>query len=602
MTFFKKKQQTDIKKEELDKLKRFYEDQKPDFKSIIAPAALEIESSYLQIGNKYSRSLFVISYPRFLTTNWLAPVINFDRVFDISLFVHPVDSALVLRKLQKKTAEVQAQIAGEEEKGKVRNPILETALGDLEDLRDKLLQAREKLFNFGFYINIYADSIKELDNLEGEIKGMLESRLIMVKPAIFQQELGFNSVSPIASDRLEIHNYLNTAPLSTIFPFVSADLSSNKGILYGINRHNNSLIIFDRFSLENGNMVIFAKSGSGKSYTAKLEVLRSLMTGTEVIIIDPENEYKFLAETIGGAFLNVSLNSKTHINPFDLPPPLKDESPGDTLRSNIISLVGLLRIMIGGLTPEEDALVDRALSETYAASDITPDSDFTGKRMPLLQDFVTVLENMEGGHSVAQKLKKYTEGSFAGFLNYPTNVDVKNKLVVFSIRDMEPELRPIAMYVITHYIWNLVRAEMKKRVLLVDEAWWMMQHEDGASFLYSIAKRCRKYFLGLTTITQDVADFLESKYGKPIVTNSSIQLLLKQSPATIDVVKKSFNLTDEEKFLLLESSVGEGIFFAGLKHAAIKVVASYTEDQVITSDPRQLLDIEKAKKELETTT
>lgn len=406
------------------------------------------------------------------------------------------------------------------------------------------------------------------------------------------------STLPLEQDRLEIHSNLNTSPASTLFPFVSADLTSNKGILYGINRHNNSLILFDRFSLENANMVMFAKSGSGKSYTAKLEILRSMMVGTEVIVIDPENEYEYLAEAVGGAFFKISLNSPHHINPFDLPFALKDESPADVLRSNIINMVGLLRIMLGGLTPEEDAIIDRAVAETYASHDITPEVDFSKTVSPTLSDFHQILSSIKGGAGLALRLEKYISGPYAGFLNNPTNIDVKNKLVVFSMRDMEAELRPIATYLIIRYIWNIIRSELKKRILVVDEAWIMMQHEDAASFLFGIAKRCRKYFLGLTTITQDVGDFMQSKYGKPIITNSSIQILLKQSPATIDVVKETFNLSDEEKYLLLECDVGEGIFFAGLKHAAIKVIASYTEDQIITSNPEQLLAIEKAKKEI----
>ncbi|MEK7487827.1 MAG: DUF87 domain-containing protein, partial [Patescibacteria group bacterium] len=423
--------------------------------------------------------------------------------------------------------------------------------------------------------------------------------MVLTKPANFQQEIGFMSTMPLGDDRLEIHANLNTGPASTLFPFVSADLTSNKGILYGINRHNNSLILFDRFSLENANMVVFAKSGSGKSYAAKLEILRSLMVGADVIVIDPENEYQYLAETVGGSFFNISLNSSHHINPFDLPMPLKDESPADVLRSNIINMVGLVRLMLGGLTPEEDAIIDRAIAETYASRDITPEVDFAKAVPPLMSDFQTILASVAGGASLSTRLEKYITGTYSGFLNNHTNINVKNKLVVFSMRDMETELRPVATYLITRHIWNLIRAELKKRILVIDEAWVMMQHEDAASFVYGIAKRCRKYYLGLTTITQDVADFMQSKYGKAVITNSSIQLLLKQSPATIDVVKETFNLSDEEKYLLLECDVGEGIFFAGLKHAAIKIIASYTEDQIITSNPEQLLAIEKAKKELE---
>jgi conjugal transfer ATP-binding protein TraC len=566
-----------------------------DLADTIAPAALKVSSRELELGEKVARSFYTISYPRFLSDGWFTPIINLDKVFDVSIFVNPIDTADALRNFQKKVAEVQSQIAEREAKGLVRDPMLDTAYQDLESLRDNLQQAQEKLFEVGLYITMYANSKEELDKVEGEVRGILDSKLVYTKPALFQQEQGFRTTLPLALDELNVTQKLNSSPLSSIFPFVSFDLSSDRGILYGINRHNSSLILFDRFSLENYNSVVFAKSGSGKSYAVKLEILRSLMFDTDVIVIDPEREYEYLAQATGGKMFNISLSSENHINPFDLPPVKDDENPSDILRSNIINLVGLFRIMLGGLTPEEDAIIDRAISETYALKDISGDADFTGVEPPLLSDFENVLSGMEGSTSLVQRLSKYTKGTWAGFLNQPTNVDINNQFIVFSVRDMEDELKPVAMYIVTHYIWNAVRHELKKRLLIIDEAWWMMKSEDTASFLFSLAKRGRKYFLGLATITQDVEDFLRSPYGKPILTNSSMQLLLKQSPTTVDVLQETFNLTDEEKFLLLESGVGEGLFFAGLKHAAIKIVASYTEDQIITSDPSQLLQIQQEK-------
>lgn len=566
-------------------------------RDFIAPSALEVNPNFLRLGEKVARVLFVFSYPRYLHTSWFSPIINIDKMFDISIFIHPIDTSQVLSQLRKKVAQVQSQISMREEKGLVRDPILDTAFHDLENLRDQLQQGSEKLFNVGIYITLYANTLEELNKIESEIRGILEAKLVYTKPALFRQEEGFNSTLPLNTDILENHSFLNSSSASSTFPFVSADLTSNKGVLYGINRHNNSLIIFDRFSLGNANSVMFAVSGAGKSYTAKLEVLRSLMFDVDVIIIDPENEYEYLAQTIGGKYFRVSLTSEHHLNPFDLPIPREDEAPADVFRSNIINLIGLFRIMLGGLTPEEDSILDNAIMQTYASRDITVDSDFSKIVPPTLSDLALVLAGTEGGESLAIKLKKFTEGTWSGFLNQQTNIDINNRLVVFSIRDMEEELRPVAMYIVLHFIWNIVRSKLKKRLLLVDEAWVLMKHEDGASFLYGIAKRCRKYFMGLSTITQDAADFLGSMYGKPIVTNSSLQILLKQSPATIDVLVDAFNLTDEEKFLLLESERGEGIFFAGLKHVAIKIIASYSEDQIITSDPAQLLAIKKAKEE-----
>ncbi|MEA1929548.1 MAG: DUF87 domain-containing protein [Patescibacteria group bacterium] len=570
-----------------------------EFRDIIAPSALRVTPRMLNLGDKIARTFYIISYPRFLSGDWFSPVINLDKIFDVSILIHPINSALALRQLEKKVAEVQSQINIKEKKGLVRDPILDTAYADIEALRDSLQQAREKIFDVGVYVTIYGDSADELDRIENEIKGILDAKLVYIKPALFQQAEGFKSVLPIATDLLGVNYKLNSTPLSSIFPFVSFDLTSNKGILHGINRHNSSLVLFDRFSLENYNSVVFAQSGSGKSYATKLEILRSLMFGSDIIVIDPEREYEFLAKAVGGRYFNISLTSEHHINPFDLPFPREDESPADVLRSNIINLVGLFRLMLGGLTPEEDAIIDSAITETYALKDITADSDFTNKPAPLLSDLELVLVGMEGGESLAQRLLKYTRGTWAGFINKPTNVDINKKFVVFSVRDMEDELKPVAMYIVMHNIWNSIRRNLKKRLLIIDEAWWMMKSPDTASFLFSLVKRGRKYFLGVSTITQDISDFLKSEYGLPIITNSSMQLLLKQSPASIDVVQRTFQLTDEEKYLLLESGVGEGIFFAGLKHVAIKIIASYTEDQIITSDPSQLLAIKKAKQELE---
>lgn len=561
----------------------------------IAPAALKVGARELELGEKVSRSFYTISYPRFLVDSWFTPIINLDKVFDVSIFIHPVETGSALRGFQKKVAEIESQISDREEKGLVRDPMLDTAYRDLEQLRDQLQQAEEHIFEVGLYITLYGNSKEDLDKIEGDVRGILDAKLVYTKPALFQQEQGFRSTLPLATDELMVTSKLNSSPLSSIFPFVSFDLTSDRGILYGINRHNASLILFDRFSLENYNSVVFAKSGSGKSYAVKLEILRSLMFGTDVIVIDPEREYENLASATGGRTFNISLSSEHHINPFDLPPVKEDEEPSDILRSNIINLVGLFRIMLGGLTPEEDAIIDRAITETYALKDITGDSDFTGIEPPLLSDFENVLSGMEGSESLVIRLSKYTHGTWSGFINQPTNIDINKQFIVFSVRDMEDELKPVAMYIITHFIWNAVRHELKKRLLVIDEAWWMMKSDDTASFLYSVAKRGRKYYLGVATITQDVEDFLKSPYGRPILTNSSMQLLLKQSPTTINVLKETFNLTDEEKFLLLESGVGEGLFFAGLKHVAIKIVASYTEDQIITSDPSQLLQIKQEK-------
>ena len=565
---------------------------------VVAPSAVNIAPRSVNLSGVSARVYYAVSYPRYLNDGWMEPVLNLPRELDVSIYIHPIDTAETLKKLQKKVAEVQSQINLKAERGEVRDPQLEAAYRNIEELRDKLQQAQEKLFNVGFYIAVYGENDSLLNQAENDIRSILDARLIGMKPVLFQQEPGIKSVLPLADDQLMVHSKFNSEPLSSFFPFTSFDLTTDSGILYGINRHNSSLILFDRFSLTNYNSVTFATSGAGKSYTLKLEILRSLMFGTEVIVIDPEREYEYLAEATGGRFFNISLSSDHHVNPFDLPAPSEDEDPRDVLRSHVIELIGLFRLMLGGLTPEEETLIDLAIQETYALKDITGDTDFRDMESPLLSDFEMVLAGMEGSATLLTRLQKYTSGTWAGFMNQPTNVDINQKFVVFSLRDMEDELKTIAMYIITNFIWGAVRRRLTKRLMVIDEAWWMMKSEDTASFLFSLAKRGRKYYLGIATITQDVDDFLRSPYGVPMITNSSIQLLMKQSPTAIDNIQKTFNLTDEEKFLLLESNVGEGIFFAGLKHVAIKVIASYTEDQIITSDPSQILQIKQAREEL----
>jgi conjugal transfer ATP-binding protein TraC len=575
-----------------------FKEQLMTLSDVIAPSAISITPRSINVSGVTARVYYAVSYPRYLNDGWLEPVLNLAREIDVSIFIHPIDTAETLKKFQKKVAEVQSQINIKEERGEVRDPQLEAAYMNLEDLRDKLQQSEEKLFDVGFYLAIYGDDEAQISKAENDIRGILDARLITMKPALFQQEQGFKSLLPLQNDELLVHSKFNSSPLSSFFPFTSFDLTSDTGILYGINRHNSSLVLFDRYSLTNYNSVTFATSGAGKSYGLKLEILRSLMFGTEVIVIDPEREYEYLAEATGGRFFNISLSSSHHINPFDLPAPQSDEDPADVLRTHIIELVGLFRLMLGGLAPEEETLIDLAIQETYALKDITGDTNFADLEPPLLSDFEMVLAGMEGSQSLINRLQKYTSGTWSGFMNKPSNVDINQKFVVFSLRDMEDELKTVAMYIVTNFIWGSVRRRLAKRLLVIDEAWWMMKSEDTASFLFSLAKRGRKYYLGIATITQDVDDFLRSPYGVPMITNSSIQLLMKQSPTAIDNIQRTFNLTDEEKFLLLESNVGEGIFFVGLKHVAIKIIASYTEDQIITSDPSQLLQIRQARADL----
>ena len=561
-------------------------------RDLIAPPSLEIAGDHLQIGTRFARTLYAFGYPREIYTGWLSPIVNLDEVLDISLFIYPVESQVVLNNLRRKVGQLEASYEINQEKGRVRDPALEAAIQDAEELRDKLQVGEERFFRFGLYCTLYADSLEELKEIQRKVEGIFGQSLVYTKVASMQMELAFNSTLPLAYDQLQVARNMNTGALSTSFPFTSANLSRNEGVLYGINRHNNGLVLFDRFSLENANMVVFAKSGAGKSFAIKLEALRSLMLGTEVIVVDPEDEYRPLCEAVGGSYLRLSLASKNRLNPFDLPRVLDSEDADNALRANIITLHGLLRLMMGGgkapLSPAEDADLDVALINTYAKAGITNDPLTHGATPPIMNDLYKTLSEMSGnGPSLAQRLRQYTSGTFAGIFSEQSNVDLDKKFVVFNIRDLEDELRPVGMYIVLNYIWNKVKSDKRKRILIIDEAWQLMKYEDSANFLFSIAKRARKYFLGLTTISQDVDDFLSSRMGRAVVSNSSLQLLLKQAPSSVDLVGETFKLTNEEKARLTTFPVGEGLFFAGLNHVIIRILASQTEAQLISTTPQQ---------------
>ncbi len=562
-------------------------------RDLISPSSIEIHSDYFRLGTKYGRTIYVYGYPRSLYTGWLSSIINIDEVLDISMYIYPVDTGVVMKNLQKKVTQLEASANINNEKGKIRDPELEAAISDAEELRDQLQVGAEKFFRYGLYVTIYADSLDELQFVQHKIENIFGQQMVFSKVASSQQEQGMNTTMPQCSDQLQIRRNMNTGAISTSFPFTSADLTQEKGILYGINMHNNGLVIFDRFTLENANMVVFAKSGAGKSFTVKLEALRSMMVGTEILIIDPENEYQKLCDAVGGAYIRLSLNSDVRINPFDLPKVVDSEDAHDALRANLVTLHGLFRLMLGSssdgtsiLTPNEEADLDQALIDTYARAGITNDPLTHTSTPPTIINLFDTLLHMGGtGPSLAQRLRKYTTGTFAGIFSQQSNIDINNQMVVFNIRDLEDELRPVAMYIVLSHIWNITRANQKKRLLLVDEAWQLMKYEDSANFLFSLAKRARKYYLGLTTITQDVEDFMSSKMGRAIVANSSMQLLLKQSASAVDVLSDVFKLTDEERKRLSNFPVGQGLFFAGQNHVHIQVVASETEESLITTNP-----------------
>lgn len=573
-------------------------------RDFIAPSSLEFNSSFFQLGTRLARTYYVYGYPRQLYTGWLSAMVNLDEVIDLTMYIYPVESQVVLDNLRKKVTQLEAGIQIDSEKGRVRDPAKQAAIQDAEEMRDKLQVGEERFFRFGLYFTLYANSVEELEFVSHKVESLLGQQLIFSKPASSQQEQAFNSVIPQFTDQLQIRRNMSTGAISTSFPFTSADLSQDGGILYGINMHNSGLVIFDRFSLENGNAVVFAKSGAGKSFTVKLEALRSLMMGTEIFIIDPENEYERMCDAVGGAYVRLSLSSATRINPFDLPRVVDTDEADNALRSNLITLHGLLRLMMGGaqaqmagagtmmvpaLNPVEESDLDAALIETYAKAGITNDPLTHTSPPPTISDLYETLLHMGGtGPQLSQRLRKYTTGTFAGIFSQQSNIDINNPLVVFNIRDLEDELRPVAMYIILNYIWNKTKSDQRRRLLVVDEAWQLMKYEDSANFLFSLAKRARKYNLGITTVTQDVEDFMGSRMGRAVVANASMQFLLKQSPSAVDVLADVFKLTAEERKRLSQFPVGQGLFFAGQNHVHIQVVASPTETGLITTNPTQI--------------
>lgn len=561
---------------------------------IIAPPAIEVDFDHIKVGDTYFRTLFVAGYPRFVSANWLAPLINFDHTLEIAMYHYPVEAKDILSELRRKIGEMEATLATDLSQGKVIDPAVQVALQDAQSLQEQLAKGAERFFQFALYVTVPASSLDELNTISKQVEATLGSLLIIAKRATLQMEDGFRSTLPLAQDHLSIIRNMDTTSLATTFPFTSSELSANEGVMYGVNEHNGSLIIFDRFSLENYNAVCLAKSGSGKSFLVKLEALRSLMFGTEIIIVDPEDEYKTLCQSIGGEYISFKYNAPAKINPFDMSG-IYEEGENE-LGFKIMSLHRLFRVIMGNLTPSEDALLDRALIATYQQKGITQDPTTQRAAPPLMEDLYKVLARMEEqeAHGLAQRMERFISGSMAGFFSAQSNIDLKNTFTVFSIRDLEDELRPVAMFIILDFIWTRIRRDLKRRILIVDEAWYMMRYPDSGMFLWSIAKRARKYYLGVTTITQDIEDFLNTELGTGIIQNSSIQILLKQSPAAIDKIAKTFYLSEGEKQLLLSADVGEGLFFAGANHVAIRVVASQEEHRLITSKPQEILEQQQA--------
>lgn len=559
----------------------------PGVIDIIAPSALEVDFNHIKIGDKYFRTLFISAYPRFVGANWLEPIINFDQSITLTMFYYPINARNVLDDLRRKIAEMEATINIAKEKGKVIDPGVKAALEDAKALQDQLVKGIERFFQFSFYVTISGSTIEELNEISYQVESTLGSLSLISKKCTLQMEEAFQSTVPVCLDKLQIVRNMDTTSVATTFPFTSSDLTANEGILYGVNKHNGSLIIFDRFSMENANTVVFAKSGAGKSYFVKLEALRSLIFGVDIIVIDPEKEFERLCEAVGGEYIEFSINSKAKINPFELSEVIED----DQLGLKILSLHSLLKIMLGDLSSNETAVLDRALVDTYRLKGITNDPRTQKSEPPLMEDLYKVLLAMDEAESknLANRMERYVKGSLAGIFDQRSNVNFNNKFTAFSIRNLQDVLRPIAMFMILDFIWTKVKNELKKRILIMDEAWILMQYPDSAAFVFSLAKRARKYYLGLSTITQDVADFLNTDYGKAVVTNSSMQILLKQHPASIDLLREVFYLSEGEKSFLLSAGVGEGLLFAGSNHVAMQIKASPQEHALITTNPKEII-------------
>lgn len=563
-----------------------------NIRDLIAPPSIEVDFDMLKIGNYYYRTLFIAGYPRFVSANWLEPLISFNHTLDISMYIYPTRSEEVLENLKRKVGEMEATIQSDMKRGRVIEPSIQVALEDALALQQELAKGAQRFFQFGLYVTIPAKDIEDLNKASKQVEATLSSLLIVTKRATLQMEEGFKTTLPMGQDRIVVTRNMDTTSLATTFPFTTSELTANEGILYGINQHNDSLVIFDRFTLENANTVVFGKSGAGKSFLVKLEILRSLMFDTEVIVIDPENEYETLTHALGGEYIRFHFGATTKVNPFDLAllhqkGAVQEDSE---LNQKILSLHGFFRVVMGKLNAMEDALLDRALILTYKMKGITPDPETQSKEPPLMEDLYKTLVGMEDdvARGLADRIEKFVKGSLVGIFDHQTNFEIRNQLTVFSIRDLEDELRPIAMYLILDFIWTKVRRNIKRRILIVDEAWYMMKFPDSAAFLNSIAKRARKYYLGLTTITQDVEDFMSVDLGKTIIQNSSLQILLKQSTAAIDRIADVFFLSEGERHFLLSAGVGEGLFFAGSAHAAIRVIASPQETALITTKPQDL--------------
>lgn len=560
-----------------------------DYKSHLAPSYREMKSSSYNISGVFARSYYASSYPSYIDFLRTRDVLSFYAKRDMSRFIYPSENSAIQAMMKRRSTQLKAEIGIARQKGITYDTDIDIEFRDVEDIRQKLATREERYFESSFYVSVYEHDEEKLREISKKLEQKISGYGIRIKPTSQRMDEAQIASLPLCIDELDIPRSMITNSIAGGFPFISGDLIESTGILYGANLHTGSLIIFDRFAhkLPNANSIILATSGAGKSFATKLEILRYLMLGIEVIVIDPENEYKALCEKVNGTYLNISINAPYHINPFDLPPKLEDVeySNGDLLRSQILNLIWLISVLIWGLDAAEEAILDKALQATYSLKEITfTDDDCTHKTIPTMHDLLNVLEGMEWGDLMWLKLSKYVTGTFANLFNNETNIDLNNNLTVFSIRDIEDALKTPAMYNVLNYIWTKVRAKKTPRMLVIDEAWIMMQSKVAANFLFQLVKRARKFGLWVSTITQDVEDFLKSEYGKPIVSNASLQILLRQSTSSIEALEKIFWLSEAEKQLLVAANIWEWLMIAGNQHVGVKILASPNEKKFISTD------------------
>jgi type IV secretory pathway VirB4 component len=580
-TIFRRRKQKTDKLEEQKKALSFHvgiQDQL-DF---ITYSGLEEYPDYLLVDGRFVKTLFVSGYPYTASSGWLNHLINFNHNADISYHIEPIDATLALPKLNRKITELTSTKRAMERAGKIIGAELTDPLESAIELRDKIQRGQENLFQISLYITLSCESLAELNRTIKLLETVLATRLFYTKSALYQQLEGFQSALPRCDNQLAQKRNLDSSSAALTFPFISSELVHESGVLYGINRSNSSLVILDRFALPNANSILFAQSGAGKSYTAKVEILRHLMQGTKVIVIDPEREYTQLAASVGGTRIKLSVHSREKINPFDL-----SVNDPDSFADHIQSLTEIISLMADGLSSEEKSVVDAAILKTYRKFGFTKKSGNKAKRnkdYPRLFDFYATLRSLKQPKLV-KRLQKYTTGSLSEVFDEHTNIELDNRLVVFDTKDLPESIRQIMHMIIAQFVQNQVKTDPVKRIFIIDEAWLMLEHEESARFIAGMVRRARKYYLGVSIISQQANDFLSTNHGRAIASQSALRILMRQDTTTIRNVAEEFKLSEYEQRFLLTCERGEALIVADQHHVAVKITASEDEHPLITTDP-----------------